>query len=234
MTLSRFFKPRLDPALVRRIVAWRRRQAPELAVDAAKLRWVVVDVESSGLNPYKDHLLSIGAVAIQDGQIRLDDGFETVLQQSHASDTANILVHGIGGQRQVAGEPPDFALTRFLEYCGKDPIIAFHAAFDKALIGRALNGVLGIDLASRWLDLVYLAPALLPEDKARCHDLDDWTACFGIVNQDRHNAVADALATAELFLALIQKARLRAMNQAIELIKQAEAQRWLEENLAKR
>ncbi|PIP43724.1 MAG: DNA polymerase III subunit epsilon [Deltaproteobacteria bacterium CG23_combo_of_CG06-09_8_20_14_all_60_8] len=202
MTRSRFFKPRVEPALVSRIVAWRRRSAADLAADAAKMRWVVVDVESSGQNPYSDHLLSIGAVAIQDGRIRFDDGFETVLQQSHASDTANILLHGIGGQRQVAGEPPDLALTRFLEYCGKDPVVAFHAAFDKALIGRALDTVLGIDLASRWLDLVYLAPGLLPEIKERCHTLDDWAAQFGIINHARHNAVADALATAELFLAL--------------------------------
>ena len=62
-------------------------------------RWVMLDVDTSGLNPKHDRLLAIAAIGIQIDwpsqtlQINLGDSFEAVLQQDHASSHANILLH---------------------------------------------------------------------------------------------------------------------------------------------
>jgi DNA polymerase-3 subunit epsilon len=49
-----------------------------------------------------------------------------------------------------------------------------------------------------WVDLAWLAPALLPERALSCKGLDAWLKAFGIANFKRHDALADAFATAQL------------------------------------
>lgn len=175
-------------------------------------RYVVVDVETSGLDTARDRLIAIGAVAVVHGRIQLTDSLEIVLQQTEASEKDNILIHGIGGTVQREGTPPADALLTFLEYLGKDPLIAFHVAFDQAMINRAMKAYLGLRFEHTWLDLAHLAPALEPRLARSTRSLDDWTARFGIGNYARHSALADALSTAELFLALMPQLRARGAN----------------------
>jgi DNA polymerase-3 subunit epsilon len=201
---SRFFapKPFLEPEQARRLEAWQALPAPSADEPFGHGRYVVVDVETSGLNLSKDHLIAIGAIAVRDGKIALADSLEIVLQQRRVSDRDNILIHGIGGTAQSEGTPPQEALLQFLEYLGQDPLVAFHVAFDETMIKRALKAHLGLDFAHRWLDLAYIAPALYPEFARRHRALDDWMGRFHISNYARHSALADALSTAELLLAL--------------------------------
>jgi len=195
-------------------------------------RWVVLDIESSGLDPHRDRLLSIAAVALhREGarlQVVLGDSFEIVLRQpaGAAADKANILVHGIGVGAQGAGVEPVAALHAFEAYAGTAPLIGFHAAFDRALLERA-GRLHGQRLAHHhWLDLADLAPVLRPKVQARA--LDDWLAVFGIGCLARHQAAADALATAELLLCLWPLARAEAGARDFRALAALAAQRrWL-------
>jgi len=195
-------KPDLTPPQMRRLSAWQALLPPRQDTPFNESRYVVVDVESSGLNISRDRLIAIGAVAVTNGCIRLDDSFEIVLQQAQVSDKDNILIHGIGGTAQREGMPAADALLAFLEYLGKDPLIAFHVTFDESMIGRAMRTFLGLNFRHAWADLAYVAPALHPQLARRYRTLDDWMGRFGIGNYARHNALADALSTAELLLAL--------------------------------
>lgn len=179
-------------------------------------RWVVLDAESSGLNPERDRLLSIAAVAVQvcgaaqGAGLRIvpADSFEIVLQQPAADiapDKANILVHGLGVGVQQAGVAPDAALRAFIAWAGNAPLIGYHVAFDRQLLERA-ERALGLRAPRRhWLDLAELAPVLRRDVPGKA--LDDWLAAFGIHCLARHEAAADALATAELLLCLWPLAR---------------------------
>lgn len=185
-------------SLLSRLQAWRR---PPQTRQAG--RWVVLDVESSGLNPRQDRLLAIAAVALQvkgpRAWIDLGDSFEVVLQQApHAQrpDRANILLHGIGVGAQRAGMPGAQALRAFRDYAAGAPLIAFHAAFDRAMIERALQAEALPPLQNPWLDLEPLAAVLQPQVKAR--SLDEWMQALEIRCAVRHQAAADTLATAEL------------------------------------
>ncbi len=168
-------------------------------------RWAVLDVESSGLDPRRDRLIAIAAIAMRldGGQARIDlgDSFEVVLRQPDvAPDKPNILLHGIGVGAQRAGVEPQQALEAFERWLGDAPLIAFHAAFDEMLIRRAMQAVLGRRLGNPWVDLQPVAAAVQPKAKAR--SLDEWLAHFGIECAVRHQAAADTLATAELLLKL--------------------------------
>jgi len=208
--LQRWFvpKPRLSLQQAERLASWR--ELPEVERTAAfdHTRFVVVDVETTGLNLLTDTLISIGAVAVVNGRIALGDSFSVVLQQRESSRKENILIHGISGSVQREGVPPVDALLAFLEYLGKSPLVAFHVAFDETMIRRAMRQYLGISFKRLWLDLAYVLPALYPDLMRGHRALDDWVSHFDIRNDDRHNAVADALATAELLLVAIAQARL--------------------------
>lgn len=197
--------PELSPQQVRRLAAWQARSSPCLDIPLSESRCVAVDVETSGLNQRRDHLIAIGAVAIADGRVQLRDSLEVVLQQEQVSARDNILIHGIGGTAQQRGAPPADALLAFLEYLGKDPLIAFHVAFDESMISRAMKTFLGLKFKHDWVDLAYVAPALYPRLALRHRALDDWMGLFQISNYARHSALADALSTAELLLALRPK-----------------------------
>lgn len=202
--LARLFagKPELTAEQAERLAAWRALPAPDIDAPFTASRYVVVDVETSGLNLAKDRLIAIGAIAVDAGNIRLADSMEIILQQSRISERDNILIHGISGTAQTEGVPPVEAMLTFLEYLGKSPLIAFHVDFDKTMIDRALRTFLGIKFKHPWADLAYLSPALCPEQARSLRSLDQWMAHFGIGNYARHSALADALSTAELMLSL--------------------------------
>lgn len=184
------------------MAAWRALPTTTARVPLEQSRLVVVDVETSGLNIHRDRLIAIGAVAVVNGRVALADSLEIVLQQDVVSGKDNILIHGIGGEVQREGVPPAAALLTFLEFVGKSPLVAFHTGFDQAMIGRAIRTYLGFRLDHQWTDLAYVAPTLFAR-LARSHrSLDHWMEYFQISNYARHSALADALSTAELLLAL--------------------------------
>ena len=226
--LQRWFAPRpkLDAAQAARLAAWQARPPAERKLPFDQARYVVVDVETTGLNLMTDTLISIGAVAVVGGRVVLGDSFSVVLQQQQSSDKSNILVHGISGSAQREGVPPADALLDFLEYLGDAPLVAFHVAFDETMIRRALRQYLGFSFKHPWLDLAYVMPAL-NRDLVRSHRvLDDWIGRFGIRIEARHNALADALATAQLLQIAQSQARLGGVTDYAGLRDLERAQRW--------
>lgn len=190
-------------------------------------RFVVVDVETSGLDVFSDRLIAIGAVTVAGSAVQLGQGFEVVLRQPAASSVDNILVHGIDGTTQTTGVEPADGLLAFLAFLGNAPLVAFHADFDRTMINRATKTWLGATIHNAWLDLAWIAPALYPELAAGRRALDDWTAVFQIDNLNRHNAVADACATAQLLLIMLARAQARGLRSSADLRPLEEEQRWL-------
>ena len=218
---------RLDAEQRRRLDAWRELAEPDLGAAHLLQRHVVVDVESSGLDIHRDRLIAIGAIAVSGSRIAYGDSFHAVLRQDQASSDANILVHGIGDTAQSEGDDPVEVLLRFLEFSGKSPLVGFHAPFDEAMISKATRSQLGHRFNRNWLDLAWLCPAIVPLQGRRLNSLDDWMSAFDVVNLSRHNALADALATAQIFQVLQQRAAVQGMRSTRELLEAARSQEWL-------
>jgi len=211
--------------------ALRAAPGPELRRPLRDVTWVVVDTESSGLDARHDRLLSIGACTVSGGQVVIGSGFEVVLRQEQASAVDNILVHRIGGTAQLDGEDPERALAAFLDYARRHPLVALHAQFDATLLARALRDRLGLRFRALWVDAAHVAAALFPQLHGENWGLDQWLAHFGIENYARHDALADAFSTAQLFLVLLERAASHGIWDARALIDLGRAQhqltRWL-------
>jgi len=221
--------PALDAASSARRAALARRKV-DLRQPLADLRWCVVDVETGGLDAQRDPLLAIGAVAIEHQRIALDASLEIGLAQAQSTADANILIHGISGSEQRAGHAPHEALLSWLEFTRGAPLVAFHAAFDQTVLQRAVREQLGLAIAAPWFDAAVVAPLLFPDAAPHCRHLDDWLAHFGIAVYARHGALADAYATAELWLVLLQAAQRENITTAQQLRRLLRARRWLMAN----
>jgi len=193
-------------------------------------RWIMLDVETTGLDPRADQLLAIAAVALRftpsNGQLEVSvgDSFEVVLRQDKPSGKDNILIHHIGIQAQSEGHAPELALEQFRTWAGTAPLLAFHAAFDAAMIERAFRRHKLTPLANEWMDVEPIARLIGGNPKARA--LDDWLKYFGIECAVRHQAAADAFATAELLLRLWPAARKEAKSWS-QLRKLARQAAWV-------
>jgi len=220
-------RARLPEPRRRRLGNWQALPEPDVESAHSVARLVVVDVESSGLNVYRDRLIAVGAIAIRESRMALGESFRAVLRQEKASDDENILVHRIGGTAQTEGEDPADALLRFLEFAGKSPLLGFHAPFDEIMLRKSMRAYLGENFRRAWLDLAWLAPAILPEEGRRLRTLDDWCAAFGVENARRHDALADAIATGQVFQVLQHHALRIGLRSIGDLIAAARGQEWL-------
>jgi DNA polymerase III subunit epsilon len=166
-------------------------------------RWVVLDVETSGLEAQEAQLLAVAAVAVQvDWPARRlvicpGDSLEIDIQPAQlVSDKSNILIHGIGQQRQQRGIALQQALPQVVKFIADSPLLAFHAWFDKIMMARHL-AIAGLPaLQSPWIDIEKLCLALYPKSSAE--SLDDWLGMFDITCAARHEAAADTFAECEL------------------------------------
>lgn len=220
----------LSPEQRQALETWQQLPAVDLHCPHNQGRYVVVDVESSGLNMKKDRLISIGAVALIDGQMDFNDAFQVVLRQDQVSTHENILIHGIGGSAQSEGVDPVEALLAFLQYIGNAPLVAYHAFFDQSMIDKAMDEYLGMKLQQVWIDLAWILPDFFHFRMDGRVALDDWLQHFEIENILRHNAVSDAYATAKLLQIAIAHGIHKGADSPASFIKIEKARRWMQES----
>jgi DNA polymerase III subunit epsilon len=200
-------------------------ERPSLDQPLALARFVAFDLETTGPRMRLDRIISIGAIAVAGGQVRHDDAFEAVLRQDRSSEVGNILIHQIGGQEQLGGTDPVESLVACLEYIGDSRIVAFRAEFDQTVFRREVRERLGLHAWPRFLDLAALLPAVFPGTGN--DTLDDWVRHFELAAIGRHHAIADAYATAQLLMVLLQAAARAGIETSRDLRDAERAQRWL-------
>jgi DNA polymerase-3 subunit epsilon len=171
-----------------------------------QVRFVVLDTETTGLNPLTDRIITIGAVAVQNGDILLEDSFEALLRVTQNS--SSVTVHGVTRDESRMGMEEPEALERFLEYLGDGVIVGHHIGHDIATFDEACNRHWGFRLQNRAVDTMNLAlhfdkaGAFSDQPPIKRFTLDALCDAFGVIPHDRHTASGDAFMTALVFLRL--------------------------------
>jgi DNA polymerase-3 subunit epsilon len=104
-----------------------------------------------------------------------------------------------------------------MEFVGDSPLLAFHAPFDQHMLGRALKDHLGYKLQHAFLDVADIAPLLCPQANIARGGAGRVDRLVQAASEERHNASADALATAELALILFSRARKQQIHSPLNL-----------------
>lgn len=181
-----------------------------LDTPASEVRFVVLDSETTGLDPRKDRLVTIGAVAVIGGEIILEDVFDAMLQVDYNS--AAVAVHGVTREQSRAGISEPEALQRFLDYLKDGVIVGHHIGHDIATFNAGYQRHWGFSLKNQFLDTMDLTLHLEQDgafhgrDAISSFSLDGLCTMFGIVPHDRHTAAGDAFMTAQVFLRLLKLA----------------------------
>jgi DNA polymerase-3 subunit epsilon len=173
-----------------------------------RVRFVALDSETTGLNPRTDRIITIGAVAMQDGEIVLEDSFGALLQI--ARNTSAVTVHGVTRDESRRGLEEPEALERCLTYLRDGVIVGHHIGHDVATLNAGYERHWGFELLNRSLDTMDLtlhlerSGAFGDRPPIRQFTLDALCDLFGVIPHDRHTASGDAFITAQVFLRLLR------------------------------
>ena len=176
-----------------------------------QVRFVVLDSETTGLDPRKDRLITIGAVAVIDGDIVLEDSFEALLKVAY--NTSAVTVHGVTREGSLQGYDEPEALQLFLEYLRDGVIVGHHIGHDVETFNAGYERHFGFRMENRSLDTMDLTLHLERDgafgsmEKIRNFSLDGLCEMFGVIPHDRHTAPGDAFLTAQVFQRLLRLAR---------------------------
>ncbi len=192
----------------------------------AATRFVIFDTETTGLNIEKDQMLSIGALAMEDGQIAVAQSFELFIQQDSIIGNEAVDVHGILKKGKKIKIPERVAVEQFVNFCKDSILIGHHVGFDIAMLNKHLQHHYGVKLHNRTLDTGFLARRVAFVDEnyimqqAEEMSLDHLAKKYNIDTSDRHRALGDAYITGVLFLKLIQRLKKRNIVLLSELFRQ--------------
>jgi DNA polymerase-3 subunit epsilon len=170
------------------------------------VRFVVLDCETTGLNPHADRIITIGAVGVSHGEILIQDSFDALLKM--AENSASVTVHGVTRDESRDGLEEPAALEMFLDYLRDGVIAGHHIGHDIAMLDSACERHWGFRLSNRCLDTMTLAlhlqkdGAFAGRPPAQRFTLDALCEMFGVIPHGRHTASGDAFLTAEVFLRL--------------------------------
>ncbi len=163
-------------------------------------RFVVLSTETSGLNPNKDVILSLGAFSIIDDSIVIKDSFESVLLQYKFLHDNGLSNEFIIESKMIKMEEPT-ALEAFINFLGNAVLVGHHINFDIEMLNSALERLDCGRLRNEALD-VDMMYRKLTDINDKQFSLDDLGEIFKIPKSDRNSSSEDAYRTALLFLKL--------------------------------
>jgi DNA polymerase-3 subunit epsilon len=163
-------------------------------------RFVAVDVETTGLDPGRDEVVSFAAVPIEGGRVIARRTVRGLVRPSSPPPGPSIEIHGLRAADLAAAPPPEQALAPLAAALpGHIPVA--HAAW----VERSFLRPLDVGMPRQVLDTAVLWRALCierGEGDPGWRALPEVAAGLGLPAHRSHDAEGDALTTAQVFLAL--------------------------------
>ncbi|MBX6396031.1 MAG: PHP domain-containing protein, partial [Alicyclobacillaceae bacterium] len=167
--------------------------------------FVVFDTETTGLNAREHTLIEIAAVKVRGGEIT--GQFATLIDPGVPIPPKIQELTGISND-MVRGQPKlEEVMEKFRQFADGAVLVAHNAEFDMGFLHAAAMRTGLPPWSQPVLDTLALSRVLYPQD--RNHRLKTLTQKFGVELVNHHRAVADAEATAKVFLHLLRELRER-------------------------
>lgn len=165
-----------------------------------------LDFEVTGTDPADAVILSMGLVEIRHRVIRLDTAWQRLLRPEQAIPEASAIIHQITDDQAAAGIALEEAVPQLLERLAGKVMLVHSRHIEQGFLDRACRELYGAPFLIPTIDTLELARRYL---SIRSHGIQtgdlrlfNLRPRFNLPRYKAHNALNDALATAELFLAI--------------------------------
>ncbi len=167
--------------------------------------YVVFDCETTGLDPKKDDIISIGAVKIKGNKILTNEAIHIYIQQKGDISPKSITIHQIRNCDLEGAITLQEAIEKFLYYIGSRTLVGYYLEFDVAMINKYIKPMFGITLPNHKEEV-----SAIYYDKKICTipqghiDLrfDTLLKDLALPNLQAHDALNDAVMTAMMYVKL--------------------------------
>ena len=183
-------------------------ELPRKHADWREASFLVCDAEMSSLDADEGELLSLGWVCIEHGAIGLESSRHYLLKARN-SVGQSATIHQLRDCQLTAGKAEEDVLELFLSAAAGRVLVFHNAALDTAFLNKLTHRVYGSPLLMPTVDTLLLEQArlrrrdvVIKRDDLRLHRCRER---YKLPAYPGHNALVDALATAELFIAQAKK-----------------------------
>ena len=169
------------------------------------LSYSIVDIETTGLDPVANEIIEIGAIKIENREIK--DIFNKLVRPERQVPENITNLTGIT-QEMVASEfPIKPIISQFVTFIGSTIIVAHNAEFDTSFLKNSMKKWLNKDMDNLIVCTVLIARDILPN--LENHKLHTVAKYFGLEVTNRHRAIGDAELTYQIWLHLLHKLKER-------------------------
>ncbi|MEJ2108172.1 MAG: exonuclease domain-containing protein [Acidiferrobacteraceae bacterium] len=180
---------------------------PDPGRDCREVEYLALDLETTGLEPQTDAIVSVGMVTMYGTRIDLATAEHRVVRVERPMSERSVVVHRLTDDRVAAGEPLHQALADVLTRLAGRVLLVHYAPVETEFLRRACAKVFHGDFTARVVDTQQLARRWLERRNQpyRATDLRlfNLRTRYNLPRYVAHNALSDALACAELFAAQI-------------------------------
>lgn len=156
-------------------------------------RYVVLDLEMTGLNPKRDRIIEIGAARIEKGIVI--EKCETFVNPGITIPEKVTEITGITDDMVASAPEITDILAKVLTFLGEDVLVGHNLIFDYSFLKQAaINEKCSFE--KQGVDTLKIARKVLPDLEHRT--LEYMCEYYGISRENGHRALCDAIATAEL------------------------------------
>ncbi|WP_413283383.1 exonuclease domain-containing protein [Vibrio sp. MA40-2] len=183
---------------------------PDLEDEANKLEFVCLDLETTGLDPKNDRILSVGWVVIKNLRIDISSRVELLVKSDAEVSAKTAVINHITPEMLAKGVTVDEALLAFFTQSRGRVIVAHGCVVEKNFINHYLYHRYKLNpLPLLWLDTLmiekHLSKIVDKSEGSTDLRLSSSRKRYGLPEYNAHGALIDSLATAELLLAQLKR-----------------------------
>lgn len=167
--------------------------------------YVCLDCETTGLNPRKDEILSIGAVHIKENKVIMRKTFNIFVKPSKNISAESIKIHHIRPVDLENAVDPKIAVLQLLDFIGARPIVGYYIKFDIAIISKYTKEYIGVKLPNESIEV----SSMFFKSKKKTSEYEFIDLKFDTIMKElniprlgKHDALNDAIMTSMMFLKL--------------------------------
>jgi DNA polymerase-3 subunit epsilon len=179
---------------------------PDKDSDCREIEIVAIDLETTGLDPQKDDILSIGMINIDHFGVKLSSAWHSIVRIERDVPGESAVIHHITDDQSAAGYPIETLLPEMLRRLAGRPMLVHYSPIEQNFISAVCQRLYGAPFVAPIIDTLEIAQRVFERRNHLIQPGDlrlfNLRPRYNLPQYKAHNALYDALATAELFLAM--------------------------------